>query len=103
MLAQKEAGQLRCLKHCWGEELIYVAQEYRWRGALARMLEGREWCHKFFWVGNELGTGIVGMLLAEKWIGRVFEVKHLSDYLMILKLVVGEVGITTLSFYAPQS
>ena len=31
-------------------------QECRWRGASARMLEGKDCCYKFIWVSNEPGA-----------------------------------------------
>ena len=43
-------------------------QECRWRGASTRMIEGKDSRYKCFWIGNKLGAGGVGVLLAEKWI-----------------------------------
>ena len=40
-------------------------QETRWRGASARMIEGKDSRYKLFWVGNDKGTGGVGVLLSE--------------------------------------
>ena len=54
-------------------------------------------------VGNELGTGRVRVSLAEKWIDKLFDVKHVSDCLMMIKMIVGEVVVTVLLVYAPQS
>ena len=53
------------------------------------------------WIGNELGKGGVGVLLAEKWIDNVLDVKRVSDHLMMIKMIVGEVFVTVLSVYAP--
>ena len=41
-------------------------QEVRWRGASARMIVGKESRYKVFWIGNEIGNGGVGILLAEE-------------------------------------
>ena len=41
-------------------------QECRWRGASTRMIEGKDSRYKCFWIGNKLGAGGVGVLLAEK-------------------------------------
>ena len=41
---------------------ICCLQETRWRGASARMIEGKDSRYKLFWVGNKTGTGGVGVL-----------------------------------------
>ena len=78
-------------------------QECRWRGASARMIEGKDSRQKCVWTGTKqvrvgvrVGVG-VGVLLAEKWIDKVFDVKRVSDPLMIIKMIVGEVAATVLS------
>ena len=53
------------------------------------------------WIGSEPGKGGVGVLLAEKWIDNVLDVKRVSDHLMMIKMIVGEVFVTVLSVYAP--
>ena len=69
---------------------ICTLQEVRWRGGSARMITGKDSSYKFFWVGNSNGTGGVGVLLAEKWIKKVFHVERISDRILIIKLLVGE-------------
>ena len=54
---------------------ICCVQETRWRGASARLIEGKNSRCKFFWVGNDKGTGGVGILVAEKWIDKIFDIK----------------------------
>ena len=54
---------------------ICCIQESRWRGASARMISGKNSRYKFFWVGNDDGTGGVGFLLSEKWVDKVFAIK----------------------------
>ena len=78
-------------------------QEIRWRGASARFITGKDDRYKFFWVGNNAGTGGVGILLAEKWVEKVFDVNRVSDRILLFELLVGETIITVLSVYAPQS
>ena len=78
-------------------------QEYRWRGAWARMIDGKDARYKCFWIGNEPGIGVVGVLLEEKWIDKVFDSKPVSDRLMMIKIIVDEVVVTLLSVHAPQS
>ena len=76
---------------------ICCVHESRWRGASARMLNGKESRYKFFWVGNDTGTGGVGLLLAEKWIDKVFDLKRYSDRVILLKIIVGESILTFIS------
>ena len=78
-------------------------QEVRWRGASARIIDGRNDRYKIFWIANQEGLGGVGIMLAEKWVEKVFEVKRVSDRIMLLKLLVGDHIVTVLSVYAPQS
>ena len=82
---------------------LYCVQECRWRGASARMIGGKDSRYKCFWICNELGTGGVGVLLAVKWIDKLFDVKRVSDHLMMIKMIVGEVVVAALSVYVPQS
>ena len=78
-------------------------QEVRWRGASARHITGKDSRYKFFWVGNNQGTSGVGVLLAEKWVDKVYDIKRVSDRIMLIKLLVGEAVLTVLSVYAPQT
>ena len=45
----------------------------------------------------------VGVLLAEKWVDKVYDIKRVSDRIMLIKLLVGEAVLTVLSVYAPQT
>ena len=67
------------------------------------MLTGKDSRYKFFWNGNKDGTGGVGLVLAEKWIDKVFDVKRFSDRVMLVKLILGMSVVTFFSVYAPQS
>ena len=82
---------------------LCCVQEVRWRGASARHIIGKDSRYKFFWVGNNQGTSGVGVLLAEKWVDKVYDIKRVSDRIMLIKLLVGEVVLTVLSVYAPQT
>ena len=64
---------------------------------------GKDSRYKFFWVGNNQGTGGVGVLLAEKWVDKVYDIKRVSDRIMLIKLLVREAVLTVLSVYAPQT
>ena len=82
---------------------ICSLQEVSWRGASARLVEGKDSRFKLFWVGNDKGMGGVGILLAEKWVEAIFDIKHVSDRIMLIKRVVGKSIVTILSVYAPQA
>ena len=43
------------------------------------------------------------MLLAEKWVDKVYDIKRVSDRIMLIKLLLGEAVLTVLSVYAPQT
>lgn len=59
--------------------------------------------YKFLWVGNDQGTSGVGVLLAEKWVDKVYDIKRVSGRIMLIKLLVGEAVLTVLSAYTPQT
>ena len=80
---------------------LCCVQEVRWRGASARYITGKDSRYKFFWVGNDQGTSGIGVLLAEKWVDKVYDIKRVSDRIMLIKLLLGEAVLTVLSVYAP--
>ena len=47
-------------------------QKVRWRGASARLVEGKDSRYKMFWEGNGKGMSDVWILLAEKFCGGNF-------------------------------
>src|SRR5277367_796265 len=51
-------------------------QETRWKGESARKLGGDGKGYKFFWKGCKEGTAGVGVLVAERWIESVIEVRR---------------------------
>ena len=81
---------------------VCCVQETRWRGASARMVTGKESEYKIFWVGNNKGTGGVGLMVNKKWVDKVIDVKRVNDRLMLIKLMVGKRVVAVVSAYAPQ-
>ena len=77
-------------------------QECKWKGQGARFLEGDGVRYKFFWAGCKEGTAGVGIMIAEKWIDKVVEVKRISARLMMLRITVGDKIVNVVSAYAPQ-
>ena len=66
------------------------------------MINGKNSKFKLFWIGNQAGTGGIGIFLAERWIDKVYDITRLSDRAMILKLCLNKSIITMLCVYAPQ-
>ena len=44
----------------------------------------------------------IRVFVAEKWIEKVFEVKRVSDRIILVKIIVGQRVLCLLSVYAPQ-
>ena len=80
--------------------------EHRWAGGLtanqARILMSKDSKYKFFWCGSSSGLSGIGILLAERWVDKAFEVKRTSDRILQLKLVIGRAVFTFLAVNAPQ-
>ena len=89
---------------------VCLLQETRWKGVQdpsqsrnqVRKLVGRDSVYKFFWSGNPEGTYGVGILLAECWADKVFEVQRPSDSIILLKLIIGSTVFSIINVYAPQ-
>jgi hypothetical protein len=73
-------------------------QETRWKGEHSRTEGG----YKFFWKGCKDGTAGVGMMVAEKWVKNVIEVKRVNERIMAVRLRVGKAILNLISVYAPQ-
>ena len=77
-------------------------QETRWKGGSARMLEGEGFSYKFYWMGCEEGVGGVGVLVAERWIEKVIEVRRVNERILVVRLMIGNSIVNLISVYAPQ-
>ena len=79
-------------------------QEHRWAGDLSntqtRWITGKDSRYRFYWCGNP--DGGTGILLAEQWTDKVFEVQRISDRIILMKVIIGKAVFTFLSVYAPQ-
>ena len=65
-------------------------QETCWKTNL-KLIAGRVSRYKYFGCGNDEGTCGVGILLAEKWWEKVFEVIRVSDRIILIRMVFGSV------------
>ena len=89
---------------------IGFLQETRWKGVQCpsqsrtqvRWLKGKDSAYKVFWSGNPDGTNGVGILLAKKWVDKVFEVQRPTDRIILLKLIIGKQVYSFVCGYAPQ-
>ena len=74
-------------------------QETGWKGEGTRKLGE----YKFFWMGCSEGIHGVGLLVADRWIEKVLEVRHVSERLMVVRVIVGRTVLILISAYAPQA
>ena len=72
-------------------------QVTRWRGEDARKMGA----YKLFWKDCEKGIHGVGMLVADRWIEKVLDVKCVYETLMVVRVIVGRSELNLLSVYAP--
>ena len=82
---------------------ICCLQETRWKGGSSRTMGKDGARYKLFWVGSENGGAGVGVLVAEKWVDSVIDVKRVSERLLVLRLAVGKVVLNIVCVYAPQA
>ena len=55
-----------------------------------KQIVGKDSRFKLFWSGNDKGTGGVGVLLAEEWWEKVFEVVRVSDRIILIRMTIGK-------------
>ena len=75
---------------------LCCVQEARWRGASARLIAGKDSKYKFFWVGNDHDTSGVDVLLAKKFVDKVYDIKRVSVRIILTKLLVKDAVLTVL-------
>ncbi|KAK3530865.1 hypothetical protein QTP70_003629 [Hemibagrus guttatus] len=78
---------------------ILCVQETRWKGSKARSIGAG---FKLFYYGVDSKRNGVGVVLKEKFVRNVLEVKRVSDRVMSLKLEFEGVMLNVVSGYAPQ-
>ena len=78
---------------------ILCVQETKWKGSKARNIG--DGC-KIFYHGEDGRRNGVGVILSEEYIGRVLEVKRVSDRMMYMKLDIDGVMMIVISAYALQ-
>lgn len=78
-------------------------QETRWKGGSVRTFGTEGARFKFFWIGGEDGLAGVGVLVAERWVKKVIEVKRVSERIIVLRVCIGTCVVNIVSVYAPQT
>ena len=61
---------------------VCCLQETRYRNKGCRTITGREEKMKLFWSGNGEGTAGVGIMIAEEWVDKVFDVQRKRESLV---------------------
>ncbi|XP_065321249.1 uncharacterized protein LOC135928721 [Gordionus sp. m RMFG-2023] len=81
---------------------VCCIQETRWKGNGTRMIGKTSEKYKFFWQGGNDGKAGVGVLVAEKLVDKVVEVRRLDNQIMIIKMIIGRKLYNMISAYVPQ-
>lgn len=81
---------------------ICCLQETRWKGGSAHMINGKVSRYKLFWIGNKDGTGGIGILVAERWVKNILDIRRASDRICLMKINTGLTILTILLVYVPQ-
>ena len=82
---------------------LCCVQETRYRGGHCLIITGKDSRYKLFWSGNSKGTAGVGVFVAEKWIEKVFEVKRVSDWIILVRIIVGQRVLVVFCLSMPHS
>jgi len=59
--------------------------------------------YKFFWQSCKDGNAGVGLLISERWIDRIIDVKRVNERIMCLKVLIGDKLVTCICAYAPRT
>jgi len=82
---------------------VACIQERQWKGSGCRFFGANGKRYKLFWMGDEETSDGVGIFIAEKWLDGVVSVERHSKRVLILKMVLDNVLLNVLTFYAPHS
>ena len=78
---------------------ILCVQETKWRGSKARLIGGG---FKLFYHGMDGMRNGVGVVVNEKYINSILEVRRVSDRVISVKMEIDGVLMNVISAYAPQ-
>ena len=77
-------------------------QELRLKGEGAKVLESESMKCKFFWKGCNSGYAGVGVIVSERWISQVIEVRRVNERIIVLMVAIGKLAMNVISVYVPQ-
>ena len=81
---------------------LCCVQETRYWGGHCHIIKGKDSRYKLFWSGNSKDTAGVGVFVAKKWIEKVFEIKLVSNRIIMVKIIVNQRVLCLLTVYSPQ-
>ena len=104
MLARWSRKQVKWWRQCRGEEwtcVVFRRPGGKWK-ALSKYLEKTLASNSF---GLEMTRALVelGVLLAEEWWEKVFEVVRVSDRIILIRMTIGKTVFVFVCVYAPQA
>jgi len=82
---------------------VCCVQETRWTRSGARVMGKGMSRYKFFWQGCKDGNAGVGLLISDRWIDRIIDVKRVNERIMCLKMLIGDKLVTCICAYAPET
>ena len=59
--------------------------------------------YKFFWQCCKVCNAGVGLLISDRWIDRIVDVKRVNERIMCLKVLISDMLVTCICAYAPQT
>ena len=82
---------------------VCCVQETRWTGSDATLMGKGMSRYKIFWQGCKDGKAGVGLLMQDRWIDRIIDVKRVNERIICLKVLIGDKLVTCVCAYAPQT
>jgi len=82
---------------------VCSVQETRWTGSGARVMGKGMPRYKFFWQDYKDDIAGVGLLISDRWIDKIIDVKRVNECIMCLKVLISDKLVTCICAYAPQT
>ncbi|XP_048483178.1 craniofacial development protein 2-like [Plutella xylostella] len=79
---------------------IACLQETKWKGTKARELSDG---YKFFYCGKDGKRNGVGIVLDKDLKNNIIEINRVSDRIIYIRILLGDLALTIMSVYAPQA
>jgi len=81
---------------------VRCVQETRWTGSGARVMGKGMSRYKLFWQGCKDGNEGVGLLISDRWIDRIIDVKGVNERIICLKVLIGDKLVTCVCVYVVE-